>query len=49
VTKPYWAVGSGGHLAIGAMWSGKSAEEAVAAGVEFDPNSLGPIVTERLK
>lgn len=49
VSKPYWAVGAGAHVAIGAMWAGKSAEEAVAAGIEFDPNSMGPVQVERLK
>ncbi len=49
ISGSYWAVGSGSHLALGAMWAGKSAEEAVAAGIKFDPNSAGPVVVERLK
>lgn len=43
VSRPFWAVGAGGHLALGALWSGKSAEEAVACGIEFDPASSGTV------
>lgn len=33
------AVGSGAHIALGVMWTGKSAEAAVRAAAVFDPNT----------
>jgi ATP-dependent protease HslVU (ClpYQ) peptidase subunit len=40
-----WAVGSGSDFAMGAMVSGASAEEAVAAAIELDPGTGGEIET----
>jgi ATP-dependent protease HslVU (ClpYQ) peptidase subunit len=40
-----WAVGSGGDFAMGAMYVGASAEEAVAAAIELDPSTGGEIET----
>jgi ATP-dependent protease HslVU (ClpYQ) peptidase subunit len=40
-----WAVGSGGDFAMGAMYVGASAEEAVAVAIELDPMSGGEIET----
>ena len=53
----FWAVGSGRNFALGAMYAAydktKSAAEiagiGVAAGVEFDTASSGPIVTHAVK
>jgi hypothetical protein len=43
ITWPYWAVGSGSHLAIGAMHCGKSAREAVMTACNYDHNSAPPV------
>lgn len=42
------AVGSGGHLAIGAMAAGKSARESVAIACDWDINSKLPVHTVEL-
>jgi hypothetical protein len=39
VDKPYYAIGSGMHFALGAMAGGKSAVQAVKVAIEFDPSS----------
>lgn len=44
VRAPYFAIGSGSHLAIGAMHAGASAPEAVRAAIAHDPYSGGDIV-----
>lgn len=41
--RGFAAVGSGGHLALGAMRAGKSAHEAVTIACEFDRNSKLPV------
>jgi len=53
----FWAVGSGRNFALGAMYAAydrtktaaEIAEIGVAAGVEFDTASSGPIVTHAVK
>lgn len=45
---PYWASGSGGPFAAGAMATGASAEEAVACAIAHDVYSGGPIQTYRI-
>lgn len=53
----FWAVGSGRNFALGAMYAAydrtktaaEIAETGVAAGVEFDTASSGPIVTHAVK
>jgi ATP-dependent protease HslVU (ClpYQ) peptidase subunit len=40
-----WAVGSGGDFAMGAMYFGASAEEAVAVAIELDATTGGEIET----
>ena len=43
----YFAVGSGMDFAIGAMWMGASAEEALKAAIEHDAYTRGPILVLR--
>lgn len=43
------AVGSGGHIALGAMAAGKTAREAVAIACDFDINSRLPVHEVELK
>lgn len=43
VEAPYFAIGSGGSIALGAMWQGASAEEAVRAAIEHDTHCGGGI------
>lgn len=45
---PYFAIGSGEQYALGALLMGASAEEAVAAAIEMDVWSGGPITTLKL-
>jgi ATP-dependent protease HslVU (ClpYQ) peptidase subunit len=40
-----WAVGSGGDFAMGAIYAGSSAEEAVAIAIELDPSTGGEVET----
>jgi hypothetical protein len=40
----YYALGSGFKMAMGAMWMGASAEEAVKCGVALDAYTRGPIM-----
>ncbi|ARQ95376.1 hypothetical protein [Bradyrhizobium phage BDU-MI-1] len=42
---PYISFGSGKHFALGAMFAGASAEEAVRAGMHFDPYSGGRVMS----
>ena len=42
---PYYAIGSGSHLAIGAMWAGADARQAIEAARRWDTNTGGRIVT----
>jgi hypothetical protein len=43
ITEPFWAIGSGGELALGALAAGASPERAVKIGIQFDPNSGGKV------
>lgn len=49
VTEPFSAVGSGSHLAIGAMHQGATPEEAVKIACKVDTNSCLPVKTIRIK
>lgn len=48
VDRPFYALGSGGDIALGAMAAGASAEEAVEIAIRFDVYSGGPIRSIRL-
>jgi ATP-dependent protease HslVU (ClpYQ) peptidase subunit len=43
VTHPYWAIGSGAELAIGAMAAGASSEKAIEIACQFDIHCDLPI------
>jgi len=45
IRAPYYAIGSGRGEALGAMWAGKSAAEAVAAAIALDEGTFGEIET----
>lgn len=45
VEQPFYALGTGEHLALGAMAHGASAAEAVECAIRFDIYSGGPIRT----
>lgn len=45
ILADYYAVGSGSHLALGAMSAGASAEEAVKIAADYDPFTSEPIET----
>lgn len=45
----YIAIGTGQATAMGAMWAGASAAEAVRAAIQHDDHSGGPVITMRLK
>lgn len=40
---PFYAIGSGTELALGALWAGATAEPAVEAAIAFDNNTGAPI------
>ena len=42
-TQPYWALGSGGEYAMGAMTAGATAEEAVRIACQHDTGSGGDV------
>jgi len=46
---PFFAIGSGGSAALGAMWADKSAEEAVRIAMLVDPYCGGKIGILRLE
>jgi hypothetical protein len=46
---PYVALGSGRLLALGCLWHGGTAVEAVRAGIAHDPASGGKVQTVRLR
>lgn len=48
VLEPFWSVGSGCKVALGAMEHGASAREAVQAATIWDANTRGPIVSAQL-
>jgi ATP-dependent HslUV protease subunit HslV len=41
---PYVAIGSGMEFALGAMWAGASAQEAVKCAMQFDPATGGKLM-----
>jgi hypothetical protein len=43
IRDEYFAIGSGGHFAVGAMDAGATAEEAVRIACKRDPNTSEPI------
>jgi ATP-dependent HslUV protease subunit HslV len=45
IRAPFFAVGSGAEIALGAMAAGASAERAVEIACEFASGSLGPVET----
>jgi hypothetical protein len=48
IELPFVSVGSGSHIAIGAMAHGASAQQAVRAACRFDINSRLPVHTHKL-
>ncbi len=49
VYEPFYAIGSGAKLAMGAMEAGASAQKAVEIACRRDPYTALPVVTMRLK
>jgi hypothetical protein len=47
LTAPFYAYGSGGYVALGAMEAGATAEQAVMAAAKWDAGTGGPIRTLR--
>ena len=47
--EEFWAAGSGRHAALGAMWAGKSAIDAVRIATRIDPFSGGRVVSMSLE
>lgn len=45
----YYSIGSGSTIALGAMYAGANAREAVMAAIKFDIHTGGPIKTVRLR
>lgn len=45
----YYAIGSGSTVALGAMYAGATAREAVMAAIKFDVHTGGPIKMVRLR
>ncbi|MCA1379422.1 hypothetical protein I6F34_01130 [Bradyrhizobium sp. BRP05] len=41
---PYFAFGSGKEFALGALFAGATAEQAVRAAMQFDPNTGGRVM-----
>ncbi len=48
ILNRFYAVGSGAKAALGAMYMGANARQAVKIACKVDPYSAGPIVTMRL-
>lgn len=48
LTAPFYALGSGAPIAIGAMYMGASAEQAVEAAIEYNCYCHGPMQVEFL-
>lgn len=48
VRDPFWAIGTGGPYAMGAMQVGATAEAAVAAAIHWDVDSGGSVLAKRL-
>lgn len=49
VSAPYVAVGSGRQIALGAMWAGRSAAQAIEAACEHNVWTRGPVQSMRLR
>lgn len=45
ITMPFHAIGTGAPIALGAMYAGASAKEAVEIACKVSPHSAGPVVT----
>lgn len=43
VTTEYYALGTGREVALGVMWKGGTARDAVKAALELDRNTFGPM------
>jgi hypothetical protein len=43
VEAPFAAIGTGAHIALGAMWMGATAEQAVQAAIALDTGCGGPV------
>lgn len=48
MVAPYYALGSGEQIALGAMWAGASAEDAVRAAIAIDKGTSGDVVVLNL-
>lgn len=48
ITAPYYAIGAGAEIAMGAMYAGADAETAVFAAVEHSSYAAAPVVVIRL-
>jgi hypothetical protein len=48
VIEPYWAIGSGTKVALGAMEMSATAEQAVTIACRWDAHTRGPVVTAEL-
>lgn len=49
VRKPFYAIGSGSRIALGAMYAGATAKRAVNASIELDLYTGGDVVTVDVK
>ena len=49
VTLPFFAIGSGDELALGAMEMGATAVQAVEVAIKWDAASGGPVVSRRIE
>jgi len=49
IHEPFWAIGHGGGIAMGAMAAGASAKEAVEIACRYDLYSIGPVETMAVK
>lgn len=49
VSMPFYAIGCGAPLAMGAMEMGASAKQAVLVACKWDSNTHGPVSTMRLE
>jgi ATP-dependent HslUV protease subunit HslV len=43
MSAPFYAMGSGKSEALGAMWAGATAEQAVRAAIDLDPSCGGDV------
>lgn len=48
INTPYWAVGSGGDICMGAMYIGGTAKQAVEAAIRFSPSCYGKVRSVKL-